>query len=194
MFTTSKMSQRFSKAAAVSAVALFVALPAKAGLLLEPYLGYGMGTVEQSTGAATKSDVSGVVVGGRVGVTLPIFFGGLDYSMMNGTTKVTSGGSGTNDLSTSSLFVVAGASLPLIRGYAGYGFLNDWTSRLPGGDSTASGSAIKVGAGFTGLPFVSLNFEIMQSTFTKVKFAGVESSYDAKATSYTLSVSAPFDL
>jgi hypothetical protein len=179
------------------------ALPAHAGLLLEPYVGYEMGSAEvSSSGLTAKYDTSGITVGGRVGFTMPIFFAALDYSMANGKANLTSGPGTSPDLSRSSLFAVVGASLPLIRVYGGYGFLHELTMKDASGDGVFKGSALKLGASFTGLPFLALNLEYIMSSLNKYKASsGTESAIgtgnpvsDAKANAFMLSVSVPFDL
>ena len=199
----------------LSAAALvLIALPAKAGLLLEPYLGYEVGQAEATYGTAagafaggsTKWNYAGPILGARIGYTAPaVFFIAADYNMGSSLTfKVDTDASGIQsggDGSRSALFLVAGAKILVLRGYIGYGFLNDWTIKDGTDENKVKGTALKLGASFTGIPIFAINFEMMNSTFTKISSGGTD--YDpsdggffkaAKASSYMISLSAPFDL
>lgn len=178
-----------------------LSLPAKAGLLLEPYLGYGFGKFEQATAFGNSdADTTGTTLGARVGYTFPAFLWlGLDYSMLlSGEAK---GDNSTSDIEGSSLYAVAGIDFPiLLRAYIGYGFLHELKVKgTP--ESTYEGSAMKLGVGFTGLPIVSLNLEYIMADYDKVKGGGSDASIgsgnlitEAKSSTVMLSVSAPFDL
>lgn len=181
--------------------------PAQAGLLLEPYIGYEVGTLEAdytSGGGTLKYDTSGVTFGARVGYTFPaMFWVGLDYSISSGDADVDSDPGNNYQSDTgqrSSLFAVVGIDLPiLLRVYAGYGFMNEFKID-DSASSTYTGSAVKVGLGFTSLPFVSLNAEYIMSTYDTFEANGVERDIgsapfsDAKQNALMLSASVPFDL
>ena len=197
-----------------AAALVFIALPAKAGLLLEPYLGYEFGQTEITygngagpfAGGSTKWDYSGSALGARIGYTAPaIFFIAADYSLgssMNFKINSDSTGQQTGgDGSRSSLFLVAGAKILVLRGYVGYGFINDYTSKGSSGDSTLKGQSIKLGASFTGIPIFAINAEMVNTTFNKIKTSSGETDFSdgamwkaGKATSYMISISAPFDI
>jgi hypothetical protein len=172
---------------------LCLSFSAHADILLEPYLGYGIGKIKMTTPSASESDVSGTAIGARVAYTIPMFFFGLDYSMLMGKLKRTSPSSADFDMTGSGLFAVAGVQIPLIRAWAGYGLMQDFVAKNASGESTTSGTAIKFGAGFTGLPFVSLNLEYLRGTYSKTKASGVEVSADGTGDIYLLSVSLPLD-
>lgn len=157
-------------------VLLFAAHPAKADLYLEPYLGYGSG--ELKLGSSTYT-MSGSGIGARVGFSLPIFFVAADYAMGSGKANLKSGSGSSGDYSSSDLFAVVGARLPLIRAYAGYGLMNSVTAKGNGADSTLTGTAMKFGVGFSGLPFVAINLEYITETYNKLKSGGAE--YDIKS-------------
>lgn len=183
------------------ALALFVAPTAHAGILLEPYIGYESGklTAESSFVAFnTVYTTSGAVLGGRIGYTFPIlFWAGLDYSL-------TTGGNGKSDnpllenntYTRSNLYAVAGFDFPiLIRAWFGYGLMNEATAKTSTLTSKLSGGQnSKLGIGFTGLPFVSINLEGYFHKPNKSDgndLAAGESYNDA---GFTLSASLPFDL
>lgn len=177
-----------------------LSLPARAGLLLEPYLGYEFGDAKVKTTMGTGEwTTSGLAFGARVGMTFPIVFVALDYSMANDLKFKGKDGTTDEDGSRSTLAAVVGAKLPLVRAYAGYAFLNDHTLKSNSGDVTLKGSGVKLGVGFTGFPIVSVNLEYLMSKFDKVKSNGNEVSIgsgqiyeEATANAFMLSVSAPF--
>jgi hypothetical protein len=195
---------RILKALAGGSLALslsLVALPAQAGLLIEPYLGYQFGNLKTTDGAMGASpntghsdSTSGLTLGGRLGLTLPLVFIAADYSTTNGK-------SGSDNAILNQLGATAGLSLPFFRAYLGYSFMNDLKVQPSTGEVTLSGSALKAGVGFTGLPFLALNLEYIMNTFNKYKGPGVDQSIDsagylkdAKMDAVQFSVSVPFDI
>ena len=79
--------------------------------------------------------------------------------------------------------------------------MNDLKNQASSGDITLSGSALKLGVGFTGLPFVALNLEYIMNDYNKYKSPGVDQSIDssgylkdAKMNSILFSLSVPFDI
>jgi hypothetical protein len=180
------------KLAFAATLLVFAALPAKADLYLEPYVGYQVGTFTHNV-SSVSGTVSGTAAGLRVGLSLPIFFVAAEYSLANGTMKPSSGSD--LDVTGKTLFATVGARLPLIRAYAGYGIMNDWDTKVSGGSTgTYKGSAIKLGAGFSGLPFIAVNVEYVMSTFTKYKVGSSESNTDMKSGTYMLNVSLPLSI
>jgi hypothetical protein len=166
----------------IAALALFTALPAHAGILLEPYLGYGTGSIDTTP----KADVTGLMYGARVGFTMPVLFVAADYSL--GTMKAKQAGVSTNGDQT--MFGIdVGASIPMVpvRAWVGY----DFTNQNKSSTTKLEGNAIKLGAGFSGLPFISLNVEYIMGKYTKAN--GVDLTTDLKSNVVFLSVSAPFD-
>jgi hypothetical protein len=182
--------------------ALFISLSAltvKADLLLEPYVGYQVSGAFESkvSGIPAKSTSSGAAFGARVGWSLPIVWLAGDVRRVSG--KLKPEGGGTDDsFEETQLGAVVGADLPMVRAYAGYMLMNELKDT--GDGSSFKGSALKFGAGFTGLPFVSLNLEYTMSTYDKVVSAGIEVSpeslglSDLKSNSLMLSVSLPFEI
>ncbi|MNT19450.1 hypothetical protein D3C72_1547100 [compost metagenome] len=59
-------------------------------------------------------------------------------------------------------------------------------------DGKAEGSGMKIGVGFTGLPFISINLEYIKDDFTKFNGESLDDSFDKfDSTAYLLSVSLP---
>lgn len=183
----------------------FSAAPAKAGIFIEPYLGYELNLLSVDAGGAnTKWAINNPAIGARVGYSFLMIWTALDYSMMSGGSTVASqaaGGTAKGDnFKRSSLLLDVGVTIPMLQAYAGYGLLNSLTHQASAGDDTYKGSAMKFGVSFTGFPIVNLNLEYMQSTYNKLNTGG--SDYDiggagtsktaASSSSVTFSVSASF--
>mgnify|MGYP001488633932 CR=1 FL=1 len=142
---------------------------AKAGIFVDPYLGYNVGWLTESvTVGSTTVDVdyadTGIIYGGRAGLKTLGFMFGLDYSMGSAlkATPVASLVSGYTtttvkyDVSYMGAFV--GYELPfLLRAWLTYHF--DVGMDVEGSSTPIEGSSTTVGVGFTGLPLVSLNAE-----------------------------------
>lgn len=181
---------------------------AQAGLMLEPYIGYEMGGGKATyTSDATQSytnKATGSTVGARVGYKLPLMFWlAADYSMTSGSDKYEYVNSALNDspsYNRTSLYATVGMDfIVLVRGYVGYSLSNENKVKFNTGEATAKGSAYKVGVGFTGLPFVSINAEYVKYTYTDLsgsngsaKVSDLYSSFDNSA--FMLGVSVPFNL
>lgn len=168
-----------------------LSLSASAALHLEPYAGFGSYTTTADSVAGISSDDIEVdaetmtTVGGRIGYSMLLFSGGLDLSMDS-----IDGGTRTN----TALFF--GVDMPiLLRAYAKY-ILNSELARddLDDNDVDVSfDSGYAFGLGFTGLPFLSINFEIEKSKYV-LDIPSLSEDVDNDWASYTLSVSLPLDL
>jgi hypothetical protein len=182
------------------------ALPSHAGLLLEPSIGYEM-SVQAGQDPATNIDnggkTSGLGFGLRAGYKLPMLIWlAADYSMMSGGKFSSEVTNMDGKVDRSNLYLDVGVDFPiLVRAWVGYGIGN--TAKVSpdsGGElKFKGGSQIKVGAGFTGFPFVSLNLEYFSNTFDKVDMGAGEVATDTvfkdfKDTGLLLSVSLPFNL
>ena len=189
---------------AVVALALGFAPLANAGMLLEPYLGYGSTPVNYDLKASpgdSRDLGTGTVMGGRVAYTAPLVFVGADYSMQSLAMKNTVAASGTTsadyNATASTLYGIVGVNVPMLQAYAGYGLMDQFTSKPSTGDTTFSGNAYKVGLGYTGLPVMSLNLEYQMHSFSKVKDSSGEQDVSVlynklNSNALMLSVSAPF--
>lgn len=195
--------------ALVTALVAGISTRAEAGILVEPFLGYQvmMSDVKFGAGAgaldgqSVKVDGTGLGYGLRAGVTLPMLFAAVDYSMANLSSSLKEAPAGFT-LSGSSqarttLGLTAGIDLPLLRPYVGYIF----DDQSKDDTSTMSGSGFKLGVGLTVFPMIKLNAEYQMVTYTKSKdssgtettFGGSESISSASASGFFLNLSAPFD-
>lgn len=163
---------------------------AQAGILLEPYLGYVSGKAEQGT----SSNYTGMEYGARVGYSMLGFAGGLEYAAAT----LTDDGTPKSDLTIGDIGVFAAYKFPvLFRVFAAYFPSSEVkVSNSTGSGTYKSGNAMKLGVGFSFLPFVNLNLEYMSSTYSDLQASGVTVPLNPSLTnkSYGLSVSIPFDL
>ncbi len=157
---------------------------AHANIMIEPYLGYDMGKTTSPDGKT-----SGAVLGARLAYKAPVMFWiGLDGAFESGGKFKPDSGSDA-DFDRTTLYGVVGIDLPILfRVWAGYGFSDEFKFKSPY-DSKSSGNNFKLGLGFTGLPFVSLNVEYIKATSTGGDFHTAYPDY--KDETVLLSVSLP---
>lgn len=155
----------------------------QAGLLLEPYLGYEFGKTKDPAG-----DFNGTLLGARVAWTAPVFFWlGADVAM-SVSEKWKPDGLESTDAKRTTVGAVVGVDFPiLVRAWLSYGLLNDLKLDL----ATYKGTQTKLGVGFTGLPFISINLEMIQDKWDKAD--SVTLSPEVKTDTYVLSVSLPLE-
>lgn len=173
---------------------LFIASTANAGLLVEPYLGFGFTSGDYDT---QDVSTSGTSMGARLGYQMLGVMGGLEYTMspesdwdFKGSTSTT-----TYKLKRSQLGVFAGYNLPiLLRAWVGYQFSTKAEGTYEGKDISFEGSATTLGVGFTGLPFVSLNLEYKMFSYDDNKYGDSEIEDKVDVKEVLLSVSLPLDL
>ena len=181
-----------------------IANQAQARLMLEPVLGYELGSTSklETAGLDLGGKTSGVDLGLRVAYALPMMvWFGLDYSMMSDG-KFAGEFPGTDGkVDRSNLYFDVGVDLPVLaRVWAGYGLMNSTKLKFDsGGDTTLkNGTNIKLGVGFTALPLVSLNVEYFMHDYKDYDSSsgGSGSASDIwsthKESGLLLSVSAPF--
>lgn len=178
---------------------------AHAGIMIEPYLGYGFGNIDyKAVGGTTEytDKLSGTGLGLRLGYQFFLPWVALDYTMISGKGKSGVAGADDYDYSGDSLGAVVGVDLPVMfRFWAGYGFTNNFTQKGTGGasDSKLKGTYTKLGVGWTVLPILSINLEYQMNDWKKgdsgAGEANISDSYSTfKHNTTMLSVSAPFDL
>jgi hypothetical protein len=163
---------------------------AHAGLLLEPYLSYGSGQIK----GVNSVNYSGTEYGARVGYTMMGFGIGGEYMATNLTTD----SNPKDTLTSGDLGVFVSYKFPvLVRAYATYfpsSSLKDDNGTF--NQTFKSGNILKLGVGFTGIPFIQIGVEYITSTYSKVEIGGVDfnTSPNVTTSGYALSVSAPFNL
>lgn len=179
-------------------LAFLVIKPASAGLLLEPVLGYSVLNKFELDAPDTSSEKgSGPSIGARLGYQNLGFQLGLDYlrssySMEDNDFK--------EDLVSSEIAGFVGFEFPiLLRVYAGYIFAgNAETEAEVLGTKVdveyKDASGMKLGVGFTGLPFVDINFEYRKGEFSEAKFGSDKVDEKTNFSAYMISLSLPFVL
>lgn len=172
-----------------SAFILFFCLGtyAQAGILLEPYMAYETGKAKSPTG---DSDASGTSFGARAGYSMLGLFAALEYNAGNFTVK----GTPTDSTVTSNdMGISVGYKFPiLVKAYVTYLLTSNSSSSTA---DMSGGGGTRIGVGYTGLPFVALNFEMVSRKYTKVKPAGfAEVDQDTDVNTTAISVSLPFDI
>ncbi|MEX0799490.1 MAG: hypothetical protein WD025_08590 [Bacteriovoracaceae bacterium] len=159
---------------------------ARAGILIEPYVGMVMnGEIDNGTDV---EDYSGQSYGARLAWQQMGLFAGLDYRLSS---KEFSFGSSDYEVSENLYAAVIGYEFPIM--------LRVWGEFILGGEGEVSKdtdftyekpSGTILGLGYTGLPFVSLNFEMANYKYSEAD--GESLNDDAKFSHYLLSVSLPF--
>ena len=168
---------------AVAAMA-FLAFPqAQASILVEPLIGYNLATQFRDDNGG-----SGRAFGGRLGYQYLGLQLGADY--LNSTVDVDD----AKDFNSEDFGAFVGFQFPiLLRVYAGYIFSSSGDYKLAGANVEAKdGSGEKFGIGFTGLPFLNINFEYRNISYDKIggaKPTGNGGDYQ----SYLVSVSLPLN-
>ncbi|WP_413577845.1 outer membrane beta-barrel protein [Bdellovibrio sp. HCB290] len=161
---------------------------AKADILIEPYLGYEMGS-HTDLDPTAKTEL--VNMGARLAYKTPVMLWlGLDYNLgVSG--KYKPDGQSDMDAKRNTLYAVAGVDLPiLLRGWVGYGVMDE--IKMDGTDNPKiKGKPVKIGIGTTLLPFISLNVEYIMENIDKVETDSGDLDPKGKMDSWMLSVSLP---
>lgn len=158
---------------------------AHAGILIEPNVGYETGTYEFTS--SNKGDYSGTMFGARLGYTMMGFMFGVDYSTGSGTAKP-DGGGGDGKLAPTDIGAFVGYKFPIMfRAYLSY-FLD---SKMHDKDASADykGKGYRIGIGYTGLPFVAINLEMISRSFDE--YDGISFTPEMKFSTYALNISLP---
>lgn len=165
----------------------------QAAVLIEPVLGYSIGSKLDIDEIDDYSGGMGLSYGARLGYQNLGFQLGLDY--LKSSIDMDDNDFDEN-VDTSEWAAFVGFEFPvLLRVYAGYIFSATGESEMGGTNvDFKKGSGVKFGVGFTGLPFVDLNLEMRRGTYDEVKFSGIPGDTTADFQSYMLSVSLPFTI
>lgn len=161
---------------------------ASAGLLIDPYVGAGRAASAITTPSGYPLSVSDPdatstsSIGSRLGYSFLLFSAGIDYEMLK---------ADKDNITNTSLFV--GVDLPILfRFWAEY-MLSSKLDADSGIDFDFQ-NGYSIGAGFTGLPFVSINLELATLNYQYgVSYSGTDYDFDYKIGVTTLSVSLPLD-
>jgi hypothetical protein len=165
---------------------LAIGLNANAGLYLDPY--FGTAISGDYDGGTASDDFSAQDMGLRLGWGMLGLSFGVDYRMT--TASASWDGGGDFDFDGSLISAYVGYEFPImIRVYGEYILSQDLSSDdLPSTASFDGASGNIIGIGYTGLPFVALNFEMVNYT------VDYDPSGDADVSYNLFSVSFPFSL
>ena len=171
---------------------VFVGTSANAGVLLEPYMGMHFNSSAELTGVTDEFEVSGMGLGARLGYQNLGLMLGLNYKTAAFEFKPKTGSTVDIDHSHYGLFV--GYNLPvMVRFWAEY--VVGGSADVKDGGNFEKITGTQLGIGYTGLPFISLNFELGNLKYDDFKDqAGASSSSTTDLTTYMLSVSLPITL
>lgn len=119
--------------------------------------------------------------------------GGLDYLYSS---IDMSSGDFNKDLETRELGAFLGYKFPILfRIYGGYIFLADGISRINStGFELNNGKGLKVGLGFTLLPFIDINLEYRRMTYDEAELGPLKISTDTDYEALMLGLSLPLNL
>jgi hypothetical protein len=170
------------------ALSMLVFAPAaNAGIMIEPFVGYESGETEQAGG--TPEDYTGTTMGARLGYGMLGFSFGLHYGIGTGETDPATPPATDIDLTEMGLF--ASYEFPvLIRAYAVYLLSSKADADDGTGKTELEGGGMKLGVGFTGLPFVVINLEMTNRTFDEANGTALGAN-EIDLNSYALVVSIP---
>lgn len=170
----------------ILAFSIFGTASAHAGILFEPYLGYEFGKIKQT--GSEDIDVKGPNFGARLGYQTFGFRIGADYMMSIQDAK--QGSRPTTDYDTKDLGVFVGYEFPVVlQVYANY-FISSKADLDPDTYTKEfSGDGVRLGAGWTGLPFVVINLEYIMRTYKK--YGDTKLAEQIKASTVALTVSLP---
>ena len=172
---------------AILAVLILGSQSAQAGIMIEPYLGYVVGGEIDDGGGAT-ADPAGTLFGARLGFRTLGFMAGVDYQTGTIEAQDWTDNAEDSDSDVTDLGVFVGYEFPILfRVYFSYFF--DSKSEPEGSTGELEGSGTRLGVGYTGLPFVAINLELLSHSYDE--FDGSALSSDFTADSYVLSVSLP---
>lgn len=144
-----------------------IQINAQASLLVDPYLGLNVSGSTKVGTLENSYDNVPVSIGARVGFAQLGFSAGLDYQNTS-SIKIENS---ANKYDATELGIFAGFDFPiLVRAYVGYIFSADFKAT---GSNFDEGSGYKLGVGFTGLPFVSINLEYKALSYDKLNNATI---------------------
>lgn len=158
---------------------------ASAALLLEPHLGYNLGT------SGDGESYRGGEIGMRLGYQQLGLMAGLDFTRSSFDRKVLAA---SNEYERNEWGLFVGYNFPiLIRAWGTYYFSN--ATKNTTNNSEQTGNTKELGVGFTALPFLSINFMYRMIDLNENESAaGVKSDIDQSTQEFVVGVSLPFTL
>lgn len=176
-------------------LAFFIIRPIQAGVLIEPVVGYNLAKFQVNTAGFSEESATGPAIGGRIGYQNLGLQLGLDY--LRSTLNVDDNNY-KEDLTLNEFGGFVGFEFPiLLRVYAGYIFSATGEGVVDFGSGRQdlelkSGSGMKLGLGFTGLPFIDINFEYRSGTFDEYQIGSSKTNDTTDYRSFMIGLSLPF--
>jgi hypothetical protein len=168
-------------------VAIFfsVAATAETNFYIEPYLGYH---ANASFGFPTSVTASGLTYGARAGGDFMSIIFGLDYM----TGSWSDNGNPKDSITPGNLGLFAGYVFPMfLKVYGTYFFDEKYKFSNSNASDNYGGTEIKLGVGYTALPFITLNLEYAFGKLTKDNGNAMNS--DASVSYFGLVVGLPLE-
>ena len=150
--------------------------------LIDPYIGYKKSSAENGTTPTVEYDYNSLTYGARLGLKKMGFSIGADYSMASADLEAeTSGIKVAEAHDQKQLGIFLGYDLPAMFRFWGTYLLDVEFEDTDGSDSgdTLNGKGYGLGVGYTGLPFVSINFEYKMYTIDESTSNGVTNTLAA---------------
>ncbi|MGE0762217.1 MAG: outer membrane beta-barrel protein [Bdellovibrionales bacterium] len=158
---------------------------ASADLYVEPYLGYIMGS---SKNGSTETDFKGANYGLRLGYATLGLAVGFEYEGGMLEDEATP----SNDITPTNLGAFVSYEFPiLIRAYASYFPKSEAKFKNSLATTTYEGGGMKLGVGFTALPFLTINLEYATNKYDEDENGSLAN--DVKTKHYGINVSLPLE-
>ena len=174
-------------------LSLFLTLPANSALYLEPYMGLGMSVSEEIQGPELIFDGFSINPGLKIGATTMFTFIslGIETSYQDSTAEAGSSGR-DRDLSRTDYSVFGVFEFPIL--FRVFGKYIVGSKLAIGSTDVIDPSGYGFGAGYTGLPFFSLNLEYRTLSWNKIKRNGSELNTNGEINEIILSLSFPLKI
>lgn len=153
---------------------ILVTSTARAGIMIEPYIGYNSSNFEYQliNAEIDKHQPSGLGYGLRLGYKFLIPWVALDYRATDEKIKNWTADGRAAALTQTQIGAVVGLDLPIgLRVFGGYGFDNKFNANVEDSEDSFKGSYTKLGIGLKPMPFMAINLEYITNKYTKMNLA-----------------------
>lgn len=175
--------------------ALMLSSSAYAGLYLEPYVGYEKGDVTGTANGPFDQDVSGTQFGAKVGFNTMGFAVGVDGAQVSLAGEDNLANPDDMDFKGTDLGAFVQFTFPVMfKVSASYIFSSkaEDDTNVNGVKTKIEGKGFKFGVGFTGLPFVSINLDMINVNYDDITYGGTAiTDADLDRKTFMLSLSLP---
>ena len=182
------MKKFFVSVATVFTLVSFSA-PANAGFLIEPFVDFAI-SGDYDLSGSSSADLSTTMFGARLGMTTLGLMYGVEYATGSLTVEFSNGDA---DGSSTDMGVFVGYEFPvMVRVWLSYYVQSSFEFDGTNAD-TANGTGTKFGVGYTGLPYLSINFQMLNRSYDEAEdgAGGPDYDIDIDHTAYLLGISIP---